>query len=628
MKRFGYADLVGLVAALAAIAVVPGFSDPLTYTKLFVLAAGGLALLPAAIWRWKSQGKTPWYVWLVAGSAAALVVWGVISMFGSGAPIANSLFGWWGRGDGLFALAGAVSIFLGAATLKSREWARTVTWLLAGATVASLVGLLQAGGIAVVGTTDVMSLMGNTNFAAGYFAMMFPLAVGRAVMPAALWQRVWAGALAVIMAVLAWLTDAIQGPAALAAGLVAFWVIFTLAYRGRLRVPALISSAAIVVVGAALLVMSFVGVGPLTRLWSERTFEIRQQYWQSGWNILNALPVFGTGPDGFARYVAEYRPESYVELLGPVLRVSAAHNIPLQIGATMGWLAMILWIIAMAGTMVLLIFRAVRAPVLQVAATASVGGALAAYLVQGLVSIDMLPILATGWVVAGIALAAAREPVPGSSSSDKGRSETSAQSSKSAPRTSSQARKARAAEAFRPDEGSAPAWVPVTAGVLGLVAAIAVGAQMTAVNNLPNLQTQEDAVTALTSSLTPCPPRVEIAQGVVQQIASDVAVPALFDATALDPRCSGMLVLESQVLTQQGDLERADASTAFLTEIDPLFAEAWVLRGLYQVAAGDLEGANTSLAEAERVNALYPDPQAGQERIANLRDAIAQGSTG
>jgi hypothetical protein len=151
---------------------------------------------------------------------------------------------------------------------------------------------------------------------------------------------------------------------------------------------------------------------------------------------------------------------------------------------------------------------------------------------------------------------------------------------------------------------------------------------MTAVNNLPNLQTQEDAVAALTSSLTPCPPRVEIAQGVVQQIASEVAVPALFDATALDPRCSGMLVLESQVLTQQGDLERADASTAFLTEIDPLFAEAWVLRGLYQVAAGDLEGANISLAEAERVNALYPDPQAGQERIANLRDAIAQASTG
>jgi len=612
VKKFGYPDLVGVVAALVAIAFVPGLNEPLTYPKLFVLAAGGIALLPAALWRWRKSGRNPWFVWVVAGAAALLVLWGVISMIGSGAPLANSLFGWWGRGDGWLALLGAVSIFLGASTLDREGIARAITWMLGGATIASLVGLLQVAGVEVAGSTSVTSLMGNTNFAAGYFAMIFSLALGRALMPAAIWQRAWAGVLALVMAFLAYKTDAIQGPVALLGGAVAFGVFYSIAYRGRFRAAGLIASAVVILLGVGGLVMSFIGVGPLAALWSDRTFAIRQQYWQSGWNILNAHPVFGTGPDGFARYVAEYRPESYVELLGPVLRVSAAHNIPLQIGATMGWVALVLWLIAMLGTAVLLIVRVARAPVWQNTLTASVGGALAAYLIQGIVSIDMLPVLATGWAVAGLAFAAARESLPVVVSEAK-----PAPGSGKGP----QSRKAKAA-AFRPDEPSAPAWVPITGGVLGLLVAIAVGAQIAAVSGFSNIRSQEEALSVMTSALTPCPPRSDVSQNVLQQVPAEVAVPALQEAQALDPRCSGMTTLVADVAIQQGDLPRADEATAFLIETDPLFYEAWVLRGLYEVKAGNVTAAQADLAEAQRVNSLYPDPAPGEQRIATLQQAI------
>lgn len=615
MKKFGYPDLVGIVAALAAITFVPGLNDPLTYPKLFVLAAGGIALLPGAVWRWRKSGRNPWFVWVVAGAAALLVLWGVISMVGSGAPLANSLFGWWGRGDGWLALLGAVSIFLGAATLDRGGIARAITWVLAGATIASLAGLLQVAGVEVAGSTAVTSLMGNTNFAAGYFAMVFSLALGRALMPAAIWQRAWSGVLALVLAFLAYKTDAIQGPVALVGGAVAFGVIYSIAYRGRFRVAGLVASAVVIVLGIVGVVMSFIGVGPLTALWSDRTFAIRQQYWQSGWNILNAHPVFGTGPDGFARYVAEYRPESYVELLGPVLRVSAAHNIPLQIGATMGWVALAMWLIAMLGTAVLLVVRVVRAPVWQNTLTASVAGGLAAYLIQGIVSIDMLPVLATGWMVAGLAFAAGRESLP--STVD----EVKAPASKAGSNKGPQSRKAKAA-AFRPDDPSAPMWVPMTGGALGLIVAIAVGMQMAAISGLSNIRSQEDALSVMTSALTPCPPRGDVAQSVLQQVPTEVAVPALQEAQGLDPRCSGMTTLVADVAIQQGDLPRADEATSFLVETDPLFYEAWVLRGLYEVKAGNIPAAQADLAEAERVNSLYPDPAPGQERITTLRQAI------
>ena len=157
--------------------------------------------------------------------------------------------------------------------------------------------------------------------------------------------------------------------------------------------------------------------------------------------------------------------------------------------------------------------------------------------------------------------------------------------------------------------------------------AVAVGALLAAVNSLASLQTQEDALAALTSSMTPCPPRGELAQGIIQQVDSAVSVPALIEATAIDPRCPGMLALKAEVLIQVEDLPGADEATALLTKIDPLYADAWVLRGLYQVAAGDTGAAQVSLAEAERVNALYPDPSAGEPRLQTLRDAIANSPT-
>ena len=612
MRRFGLADGVGLVAALVAVAYLPGLADPLTYPKLFVLAAGGLALLPAALLRW----RTGWATWskttLVAGVAAALLVlWGLVSIIGSGAPIAVSLFGWWGRGDGWLALIGAVSLLLAAASLRVPEVRRAITWLLGGASVVALVGIFQALGVEITGEGmggAVTGLMGNTNFAAGYFAIMASLAVGRALLPGPTAERAWAGVLAVVLLVLAVLTDAVQGPAALAAGLVALFVLFALGHRGRFRVPLLATAGVVVAVGAGLLIASFVGVGPLTRLWSEETFAIRQEYWQSAWNIMNGLPVFGTGPDGFARYVAEYRPESYVELLGPVLRVSAAHNIALQFGATMGWLALVLWLVVFVIAGVALLIRALRPlPGTPSVALASVGGAFVAYLTQGLVSIDMLPLLATGWTVAGLALAVSRVDTP-----------TKEPTTAAGPQRG-QGRKPAASKT-----PTTPAWVPMTGGFLALAAAVLIGMQTSAAQSAVFVQSQDEALSVLSSGLTPCPPRINVAQQVVTQLPLEVSGPAINSAVAVDERCSPMIDFQSDVALQQGDTATAATSTETGIDIDPLSAGAWILRGQFHVISGDPVAAAADLAEAERLAELYPDPSLVEAPLQQLRDALAQ----
>ncbi len=615
MRKVGLADALGLIAGFVAVVWLPGSADPLTYIKLLILAAGGLAVAPAVIARWRTLGRPRWYQLIPLVAGFGMLMWGLVSVMGSSAPFWNSLFGWWGRGNGLLAWLGALFLLLGAATLSGREVGRTITWLLGAASLVALIGFLQVGGAEIpqgAGSTVVTGTMGNSNFAAGYFAIIGVLALGRACTHAVIWQRVWGGVLFVALAFLAIKTDAVQGPAAMAAGVIAFGIAFALLHRGRFRLAGLSASAVFILLGGVLLVMSFFAVGPLARLWEERTFDIRQEYWQSAINIMNGLPVFGTGPDGFSRYVAEFRPESYVELLGPTLRVSAAHNVALQFGAVLGWAGLILWIVLFIGTGIALLVRIARAPVGSIGLTASVAGAFMAYFVQGMVSIDMLPLLATGWLVAGLALALAREPLP-----------EVVEEPAQAPRT----RKAKAAAVSRTpkkfDGPSTPVWVPATGGVLALGAAILVGSQIGLTNQVQTISSQEQALDFIANPMTPCVLRVQVTQQVIQQLPAEVSVPATLEATDLDRRCPPMINFASDVLVQQQRFDEAAAYTAEGVEFDPLLDLAWVLRSRYYLGVGDTAAAETAAEEARRVQALYPEGTADPALVETLVNDIA-----
>ena len=200
-------------------------------------------------------------------------------------------------------------------------------------------------------------------------------------------------------------TGASQAIGAGLAGVAVFIIAFALAYRGRFRTVGLIGAAGLTVAAVAGVVASAFGVGPLARLWADTGFTIRIEYWKGTLATFEALPIFGTGPDGLKRIMGQYRPESYVALLGEENKLDAAHNIVLHFAATIGVVGAFAWLIVMIGALVLLAHRVVRGPVASPALAAAITGAFVAYLVQGMVSIDMLPLIAIGWTLAGIALA-------------------------------------------------------------------------------------------------------------------------------------------------------------------------------------------------------------------------------
>ncbi|MFN2167872.1 MAG: O-antigen ligase family protein, partial [Anaerolineae bacterium] len=505
-----------------------------------------------------------------AVAAAGLVTWSVISAIASDAPWGATIFGWWLRADGLLATVGAGLLLLSAATLAASEVPRVLAWILGGASLMVVVGLAQMAGASIMGSTGgpVLGTLGNTNYAAGYFAIVAVLSLGCVMCPGPTWQRVWAGVLAAMLIVLVVGTGAIQGPAALAGGLLGAGVGAAVMNRGPRRRQGLAAVGIIAVLSLALVAATVAGSGPLAWIMDEGNTRARMAAWETGWNILNARPILGTGPGGLARYFGEFRNESVVVVAGPDARPSALHNIALQFGVTVGWLGLALWIILVAGALWALFGRMMAGPVRSPWLAVSVLGAFVAYVTQGLVSVDTPPLLGMGWLVMGLALALAREPAAESAPSPA----VSGRRDRSTPKGSSRR------PSPRPAEARTPAWVPITGATLGVVGMLLVGWQMATAQTAFGTIDPKSLTSVMTNPMMPCPLRVDVANDVLAQLPADVALPAVTAAASDDPRCPPIVHIQSEAALDSNDLALADASTSEGLELDPTFARAWLLR--------------------------------------------------
>lgn len=632
MRRFGLPDTLGITVSLVCLVWWAPNNDYLAGPKLLVLLGGGLAVLPAGIFRWRS-GRAPNRAGIVlVGIAAALPIWSIISWLGSGAPFAGSLLGWWGRSNGILSLIGAAALLFAASSLTRQEFGRVVTWLLAGGALIAVVGLFQLAGNQVVGGTPDPSLittMGNINFSAAYFAIILVLAVGR-VLDSTYTQimRGSAGALAIVTAALIFVNGSEQGPAAAAGGLLALAVLWSLSYRGPRRTLALAATGGVVLVAAAATVASFAGLGPLAGLWQSVNFRVRQGTWLTAWDTMQAMPVFGTGPDGLQRYANQYSPDFYVQLVGVKTQLSAAHNVPLQYGATLGWIGLLLWGVLMVGVGVALVVSAARSRRVLSFTVASVGGAFVAYVVQAQVSIDVGGLLALGWLLAGMGIAAScGRPPHGQEAATPPAAPVGRGSTPPKRRDSSASKGSQSLE--RPRLG-VPIWVPVAGVILG-AAGVAVGSVPVAIDSRTVGEVPSNQLVSLVESpWTPCSVRIPLLQLAVSQLPAQVSVPALYNSAELDERCDNVAQLEADFALQEQDVARADRSTLASITYNPNDAASWVLRARYHLLIGDVAAAESDYAVAEDLVSRFQDNALAEELVVRLRTDLdaAQGSSG
>ena len=558
-----WGHIFGIGALLAVALVIPPWSEAFTMPKVIVLTVLGFTVTPL-LWQRRAglvANRVP--LALLAG----FVFFVLLSQLFSGAPQAISLWGdWFRRAGSLTAIA--LALILAAATLLTRREIKVaLAWLAWAGVPATAYGLIQ-----IVGADPyqwnvagwLVSTFGNPNFAAAGLSMLALLTAGLALTKTygTLW-RVLMAPLAALEALLALQTGSSQAIFALAAGVGAGALAWLLRWDNARRAAAVIGLAAAGAIGFVLTLMALFGLGPLVPFISSDTLMFRQWYWGAAVGMTTSHPILGVGPDGYGRFYGEFRSSQAAEMF--TLGASAAHDVPLQWAATVGFPAALLYVALMASVAVIVLRRLwVQGPSASPLALPLLA-VWAAYQVQSLVSIDAVPIAMLGWLSTGLLLAVTAQ--------DR-------------------------------SEPSTGIGIWVAAGglaVVGFVAWLPALLTSNASQSVVQGTTEQDvfqAIDLVQGTVLPCEPSVRVAQWMIQAAPSEQTVNGVLAGAEADDRCYGLVNAAADFSIQ---LEQPEQALAFAEQgitIDPLNYSQWIILAKAQHAAGDDQAAVGSLRTA------------------------------
>lgn len=407
---------LAVIVVATALAIWRPAADPFSIPKALVVVGGAGALILLALVRWIRDGVVSLPRSTMTVAAAAFVAALCFSVVNSDNTTA-SLVGVYKRYDGFVLYAACVVLLV--AVLRAFTPATIRTLVLAQAVAGGAVvayGVIQWRGIDPLDWEQtygdaVFSTLGNPNFAGAYAGMTFPLMLWGVVRDgASVVGRLVFGALALCSVATAIASDSVQGPATVAIGGGVFALAFVISRRGwvaKAGVPLMLAAA---IGGGAVAIAGFNGSGPLARLEQEATLEIRRVYWGAAWSMFQAEPLTGVGMDRYHAYYRAHRAEDAANDISFTVNADQPHNVPLDMlaegGLPLGG-TYALFVLLTGG---LLLYGLVRLRGTNLLMLGALGGTWAAYQAQSLVSIDLAPLAAVHWLMAGGIAVLARPP--------------------------------------------------------------------------------------------------------------------------------------------------------------------------------------------------------------------------
>lgn len=390
--------------------------DPFSLPKATVVAVGALAIFCLGLNRVVADGTVTLPRSPHAVVAAVFLAGLLLATATSDRPLI-SIVGYYKRYGGLVLYGSCVLLFI--AVLRAFTGASirrfSASLLVAGGAVV-IYGSMQWIGLEPYKWQNlygdaVFSTLGNPNFAGAYAGFSLPLALWGVTNTG--WSLPWraaSGVVALAAVATAVASKSFQGPATLVLAGAVFALAWAL-HRGgtvrRIGVPVLLSGGA--VAGVALLA-GFAGTGPLDRLGEQNTLQLREYYWGAAASMFADDPLTGVGLDRYAAHYRSQRSEEAALKSEFTVSADAPHNVPLDMFAE-GGLPLGLGYLAFVGlTLWVIITGLVRLRGPDLLLLGALAGAWAAYQAQSLVSIDVAPLAAAHWLLAGAIVVVAGPP--------------------------------------------------------------------------------------------------------------------------------------------------------------------------------------------------------------------------
>ena len=543
---FNVGHILGATLALSILVAFPSS----TLIKAAIVTAGAVALIPWIVPRLRTQGLPRGLRLAMLIAAWGLPLWAGVSAIASQAPWTVSIFGWFGRDIGILVGIAAAITFTSALYMAAHEVRTTIAWVGAAAIAAGAVAIVQAAGW--TGLTTSLGYSGyattflNPNFASAFFGVMIPLSVAFWRRDGSLDRRTWFIVAVTAMSFIGLiLAGSDQGYVAALVGTASVVVALGISSAtGRVRLAGWLGAVAMVAVGVVMIIATAARL-PLpgvTRI--VESLELRLEYWKAAVGMLIAHPLFGTGPDGYGRYFAEYRTPRYVEMVGATSLADAAHSIPLNVAATLGLPGLALWLVvflsaAIMGLVALARARATTPRAQSLWLLVGVWTGLLAYLVQASVSIDQPSLTMLGWFLSGSVAALSMNPP------------SSPVTALAGPRALS--------------VGNRTALSAVGAAAAFLVFVPVVLASLPTAPG-PPLAARERALNVL----TPCPLRLSYLETYAKAVPPTESIQDAFAVLTYDRRCPSVAALSALVAAEAGDLALAQDTIAWAQSIDPL----------------------------------------------------------
>jgi len=391
---------------IALFLLTSNVSDPVNITKLFALGglAGAVGLIALTL-GFKELWITSKVLVIVS---ALLVTFSIVAILESKGPLAQNLYGVYGRNTGFFTYFFLVLVTLAAASLRSQ---RNFEWILYGLFAAGLVNVIYCGWVLLfgdfVGWTNpygnILGTFGNPDFISAFLGIYIVASVGWALgTDRSLRVRVIIGLLSLIAFYEVIESHAIQGRVITLGGLAV--VLFFLI---RSRSKGILAQAVYFVLVSVLGIVAVLGalqIGPLTKYIYKTSVSLRGEYWAAAFRTGKNRPLSGVGMDVFGDWYRRMRDVQAMILPGPNTVTNVAHNVVLDFFASGGW-PLLLSYLALIFLGAVAIFKVARRNRKYDSVFVALVAGWTCYQVQSIISINQIGLALWGWMFTGALIA-------------------------------------------------------------------------------------------------------------------------------------------------------------------------------------------------------------------------------
>lgn len=382
-----YTILLATVAS-SSIALIPIIFDSFTTPKILAMYVGIFASLVSILYLSSKDlqrlNRLPvWSIFFIVFTAIGIICSTIIEKM----PLVRSLFGQFGRGNGLFYFVGCFLILILVACTYQKEtelqfvrFIRGISWFFATYAILQKLSI----DIAQLGPTfyPVVLTFGNSNFAGGMLAILFTYVITNSLSKKSLKFKDFY--LPIILFFTIYLTGAVQGFM-----IAAFAIIIVIPMR-------IYSSNKFIQLKKFIyfswglsfvsIILGILGYGPLAQIFARTTFQMRIEYWIVALRIMRDNLWFGVGVDRFYDVTPRYMTPGSLEII-TVTRMDNAHNWFLQFGASFGLFSLI-GFLSLIFLIIISFLSRIKDPEIIFNTQFSTVLTLSAIIIDGLVSIE------------------------------------------------------------------------------------------------------------------------------------------------------------------------------------------------------------------------------------------------